>query len=106
MSSLLGIGTLSDTVGELRLQMPDPAQYDIIVRITGTWVGTIQTQRSADNKAFSAITPRNINTGTSADATANGTFAARCTAADKAARVKFSAFTSGSARVEATLLPV
>lgn len=101
-----GIRELSNAVDYLILQTPDAGQFDVLYRLTGTWVGTIQCQRTADLKTFAAVTPRQINSGTSADATANGTYAARLTAADKGAKLIFSSYTSGTARIEAALVRV
>lgn len=78
----------------------DPIQKDShLVTITGTWVGTISFQISADGVTW--VTATTINLSTSAvvtSTTANGSFI-MVTAGCKVARVIMTAYTSGTAAV-------
>lgn len=100
------IKEIGDLIDEVRVDLPDAGPFDIVARITGTFVGTLRIQRSADGKTYGNVTARNINTGAAADPTAPATVQIRATAADKSARVNFSAYTSGKARCEVAVIRV
>lgn len=96
------LGAAQATDGsEARIQIPDAAAHILYFRVSGTFVGTLKGQRSADMKVFADGVVTSVTTGTQANPTAVGNYAVLLTAADKAARVIFSAYTSGTARIEA-----
>lgn len=90
-------GSLAALNSQLEL---DPIQKDShLVVISGTWVGTISFQISADGVSWITATTINLATGgVVSTTTANGNFV-MVTAGCKVARVVMTAYTSGSALV-------
>lgn len=85
----------------------DGAVYDLVVRLGGTFVGTVQLQDDQSG-SFVEIATTEIATTTAAagSPTAVGTYAASVVAGAKNARILFTAFTSGEVNVQAVLIPL
>lgn len=88
------VGTITALNGVLEL---DPLQKDSqFISITGTWVGTVSFEISADGVTWYAANTANLATGAMVTTTtANGSFLVQSVGAN-AARVRASAFTSGT----------
>ena len=88
------VGTISALNGAVEL---DPLQKDSqFVSVTGTWVGTLSFEISADGVTWYAANTANLATGAMiTTTTANGSFLVQSVGATSA-RVRASAFTSGT----------
>ena len=100
MSEFNRSDTLSSTSGFVLNQQPDADRRVALVRIEGTFVGTLKIQGSSDNVTWNDLTVTNIESAAQANPTAPGNYAASLGASDTMFRVIFSAYTSGSARVK------
>lgn len=98
--------TLNSTSGRVRIPIVSPAtQRLLIARITGTFVGTIKIQSRIAGGAFTDASVFAMGAATNADPTTVGIYAAILQANAVEAQVVFSAYTSGSARIEALEIP-
>lgn len=109
VKGVLAEAVANDETQVLQLPVPqDGADYIVVYRIAGTFVGTIQAQaRTTGAYAGIATVPLGA-TGTvaAADPTAVGNYSAPAGAGATWVRFVFSAYTSGEATIEATLVKV
>jgi hypothetical protein len=110
MSEFRAIESLSGVFGsgggKVRLPIESPATQRIaIVRITGTFVGTLKIQSRIAGGAYTDASVFTAGAATNANPTAPGVYAAILLANAVEAQVIFSAYTSGTARVEAVVVP-
>lgn len=106
MSEFLASRKFVNTSDFLLVETPDNGQFDVIIRVSGTFVGTLKAERTADLKTFAALTLRDVNAGTTGNPTAPATVQSRLTAADKGVKVSLSAYTSGTVVAEVLLIRV
>lgn len=105
MSIFAGKCKLSSTSDALVLDVPQDATYDAVVRLSGTFVGTIQIQSSTDLGATYAARTTTVVAGTSqGNPTTSGVYAIDCTSGADYLKVVFSAYTSGTCVAEALLI--
>lgn len=99
---------LNSTSDALVVDLPrDGQQYHLIVRLSGTFVGTAALASSTDNGAtFTTRTTTTVSGTTQANPTGVGVYAIDCTSGADYAKVSLSAYTSGNARAECWLVPV
>lgn len=108
MSQNVAGATLSDTTNFIKVPLPGGNRWIAIMDIVGTFVGTIKIQSTTNNGAtWGDLTVVQVASSgaTGANPTGVGNFAALCGASDTHARVKFSAYTSGSARIGVQIAP-
>lgn len=105
MSWYQGRRTLEDGNETLTIPVPaDGADYEGILRIEGTFSGTIQVQ-DQDGNSLDVVEAGATGTVSAADPTAAGVYHFAPASSDTQVQVTFSAFTSGSADVQVSLLP-
>lgn len=93
--------TIGNATDFVLVQLPDADRRIALVRIEGTFVGTIQIQDSSDLKTFTVVgTTVKADTGATGNPAAQGVFAALLGASSKGFKVLFSSYTSGSAKIE------
>jgi hypothetical protein len=104
MSEYSGRGLVSADEQWVKIPVPqDGRDYYAITRITGTFVGTITVADDVSGDLGSvAIASSGATTG---DATAAAVVASALTTAAKQVWARFSAYTSGEADLQITLIP-
>lgn len=106
MAAFQAIETLSGLTGKVRIPIVSPAtQRVLIVRIQGTFVGTLKIQSRIAGGAYTDASVFTVGAATNANPTAPGIYAGILLANAVEAQVIFSAYTSGSARVETFEVP-
>lgn len=106
-------GTLAEAVAnddaqQLLLPVPtDGRDYELVYRIAGTFVGTVQAQDDQGGSFAGIATVPLGETGTvsAADPTGVGNFHGAVVSGAGYARIVFSVYTSGEADIEAVLIP-
>lgn len=108
MSQNVAGATLSDSTNFIKVPLPGGSRWIAIIDIVGTFTGTVKIQSSTDNGLTwgDLGVVKVASTGaTTGNPTGVGNFAALCGASDTHVRAKFSAYTSGSARIGVQLAP-
>lgn len=106
-------GTLAEAVANDDTQVvlipipQDGSDYELVYRIAGTFVGTVQAQDDQSGTFTEIASTAIASTGAVAGSpTGVGNFAASVVDGANFARIVFSAYTSGEAKIEAVLIPV